>query len=91
MDEFKLFMKIMIKGGPNTDPWGKPYITYSGWELLLFILAYCVLFTNNNLDQSLAIPLVPQCCNLKKKNLMIDCVHVRFLRTQTLLISGQTW
>ena len=67
MDTFKSFMKIMNKSGPNTDHLGIPYNTFSGLELLPFILVYWVLFTKNDLNQSLAIPCIPQWFNFERR------------------------
>ena len=49
----------MNNSDPKTEPWGTPYITFSEGEFVLFILVYWFLLTKNDLNQSLALPLIP--------------------------------
>ena len=55
----KSLIKIMNNSGPKTEPWGTPDITFSEVEFVLFILVYWFLLTKNDLNQSLALPLIP--------------------------------
>ena len=55
----KSIIKIMNNSGPKTEPWGTPYITFSEVEFVSFILVYWFLLTKNDLNQSLALPLIP--------------------------------
>ena len=56
----KSLIKIMNNSGlPKTGPWGTPYITFSKVEFVLFIQVYWFLLTKNDLNQSLALPLIP--------------------------------